>query len=74
MNMTLAIVITALAVISYSVLDHAQDKKRNALAALVERVDVLEKRVASCEENITDIREDVCSSVPLPGQSSASNN
>lgn len=73
MNMTLAIVITVLAVISFSILDHAQDKKRNALAALVERVDVLEKRVAFFEENIADIREDVCSSVPLPGQSSASN-
>ncbi len=73
MNMTLAIVIIVISVISYSVLDHAQDKKRNALAVLVERVDVLEKRVAFFEENIADIREDVCPSVPLPGQSNDSN-
>lgn len=73
MNTTLAIVIIVISVISYSVLDHAQDKKRNAIAALVERVDVLEKRVAFFEENIADIREDVCSSVPLPGQSGISN-
>lgn len=74
MNMTLAIILSALAIIAYSILDHAQDKKRNALEALAGRVDVLEKRVASCEENITGIREDACSFVPLPGQSSASNN
>lgn len=78
MNMTLAIILSALAIIAYSILDHIQDKKRNALATLAGRVDALEKRIVPCEKfiesemGIGGKREDACSSVPLPGQSNDS--
>ena len=69
----MAIIISIVLIVAYCVYDRIRTNNKQKVKALYERIDSLEKRVASCEGNICDMREGACSSVPLPGQSSDSN-